>query len=103
MRIEIESPQFNIWQPFKKEIKFHKRDQIFCQQIMQIRKIILGTRWDGSTDRRRLAWISGSQASRLQKRNADAKGSYSPQDRRRLACMRLYSTADERGLISGRL
>ncbi|MDR2168537.1 MAG: hypothetical protein LBP59_00150 [Planctomycetaceae bacterium] len=34
------------------------------------------------------------------KRNADAKGSHSPQDRRRLACRRLYSTANERGYIA---
>ncbi|MDR2169410.1 MAG: hypothetical protein LBP59_04640 [Planctomycetaceae bacterium] len=34
------------------------------------------------------------------KRNADAKGSHSPQDRGRLACKRLYSTADERNYIS---
>ncbi|MDR2170083.1 MAG: hypothetical protein LBP59_08075 [Planctomycetaceae bacterium] len=31
------------------------------------------------------------------KRNAAAKGSHSPQDRGRLACKRLYSTAVERG------
>ncbi|MDR2170125.1 MAG: hypothetical protein LBP59_08290 [Planctomycetaceae bacterium] len=38
-----------------------------------------------------------AQAFRLQKRNAGVKGSHSPQDRGRLACMRLYSTAVERG------
>ncbi|MDR2168712.1 MAG: hypothetical protein LBP59_01050 [Planctomycetaceae bacterium] len=31
------------------------------------------------------------------KRNVGAKGSHSPPDRGRLACMRLYSTANERG------
>ncbi|MDR2170081.1 MAG: hypothetical protein LBP59_08065 [Planctomycetaceae bacterium] len=31
------------------------------------------------------------------KRNADAKGSPSPPDRGRLACKRLYATANERG------
>ncbi|MDR2168674.1 MAG: hypothetical protein LBP59_00850 [Planctomycetaceae bacterium] len=34
------------------------------------------------------------------KRNASVKGSHLPQDRGRLACKRLYSTANERGLIS---
>jgi hypothetical protein len=37
------------------------------------------------------------------KSNAGAKGSHSPQDRGRLACMRLYSTANERGLYLNRL
>ncbi|MDR2170868.1 MAG: hypothetical protein LBP59_12060 [Planctomycetaceae bacterium] len=64
--------------------------------------------------------IEGSQAKRLhfriagvspvflqvrrrnacKKRNAGVKGSHSPPDRGRLACMRLYSTANERGYIS---
>ncbi|MDR2171944.1 MAG: hypothetical protein LBP59_17505 [Planctomycetaceae bacterium] len=43
-------------------------------------------------NRRRIA-----QAFRLQKKgNAGIKGSHSPQDRGRPACMRLYSTANER-------
>ncbi|MDR2172145.1 MAG: hypothetical protein LBP59_18525, partial [Planctomycetaceae bacterium] len=37
------------------------------------------------------------------KRNAGAKRSHSPQDRGRLACMRLYSTANERGFALYRL
>ncbi|MDR2171138.1 MAG: hypothetical protein LBP59_13425 [Planctomycetaceae bacterium] len=48
----------------------------------------------------RIAGILGSQASRLCSFRF-AGVSPASQDRGRLACMRLYSTANERGLISG--
>ncbi|MDR2172440.1 MAG: hypothetical protein LBP59_20045 [Planctomycetaceae bacterium] len=46
-----------------------------------------------------LACILGSQASRLGSFRF-AGGTPASQDRGRLACMRLYSTANERGYIS---
>ncbi|MDR2171124.1 MAG: hypothetical protein LBP59_13350 [Planctomycetaceae bacterium] len=48
------------------------------------------------TDRRRLACIPGSQAFRLGSFRFAGEMPASP-DRGRLACMRLYSTANERG------
>ncbi|MDR2171148.1 MAG: hypothetical protein LBP59_13475 [Planctomycetaceae bacterium] len=55
-----------------------------------------------------LAYTSGSQALQDRKHFAwclfrFAGETPASQDRGRLACRRLYSTADERGLISGRL
>ncbi|MDR2169085.1 MAG: hypothetical protein LBP59_02980 [Planctomycetaceae bacterium] len=49
----------------------------------------------------RIAGISGSQAKRLCSVRFAGETPAS-QDRGRLACMRLYSTANERGLISDR-
>ncbi|MDR2171870.1 MAG: hypothetical protein LBP59_17130 [Planctomycetaceae bacterium] len=49
-------------------------------------------------DRGRLACISRSRASRLHFRIVGVPPTF--QDRGRLACMRLYSTANERGLTS---
>jgi hypothetical protein len=97
-------------------------DRFFCPQISQIRRIFLGTRRDRLTDRGHffcvpsesqaerprsggLACISGSQTLQDRKHFAwcsfrFAGGTPASQVRGRLACMRLYSTANERGYIS---